>query len=162
LRYLFDCPLEYGRSHNEIHIDAELLYQPSSTTLEQVDAMLKDSRWMILVSHKSAPFTREVRKMLILNHETGGLSVEEVAERMSVSKNLLWRRLKKENTNFLDIRDEVKRDIALSSLNDHELSISDIAYKTGFSDLSSFNKAFTKWTGQSPSAYRKSFNRNLT
>lgn len=156
LHYLFDCPITYGASYNEIHLDAELLTIPCSTTLKQVSAMLKDSRWMMLISHKSKPFTREVRKALILHREKGWLSVADIAERMSLSKNLLWRKLKKENTSFLQIRDEVKRDYVLSLMNHHELSVSDIAIKTGFADVSSFNKAFTKWTGQSPSKYRRS------
>jgi len=156
LNYLFDCPLAYDHTKNEIHIERSLLTTPCSTNLKQVNEMLRESTRMMLISDKPAPFTRRVRKELVLKRNEHWPSIEEVADAINLSKNLLWRKLKKENTTFLDIRDEVKRDVALSLMSNHELSVSDVSTKTGFSDVSSFNKAFTKWTGQSPSIYRKS------
>lgn len=155
LRYLFDCSVSYSNAHNEVHFKRELLNQPCATTLQQVDLMLRDSTRMMLVSNRPAPFSRRVRQELVLGHREVWPSIEEVAEAMNISKNLLWRKLKKEHTSFLDIRDEVKRDYALSIIGDSELNISDVASKAGFADVSSFNKAFTKWTGQAPSSYRK-------
>lgn len=155
LSYLFGCPLEFSQERNEIHLDRELLSIPCSTTLEQVNVMLRDSRRMMLINHRPSPFTRQVRESLILNRQQGWLSIENVADKMNLSKNLLWRKLKKENTTFLQIRDDVKRDLAISLIADTELTVSSVAETVGFNEVSAFNKAFKKWLGVSPSVYRK-------
>lgn len=156
LAYLFACPMAFGQAHNGIHLRSELLSMPCRTTLEQVDAMLRDSTRMMLVSHNPAPFTRRVREELILRRQDAWPGIEEVAGALQMSKNLLWRKLKKEKTTFLEIRNAVKRDLALSLIERAELSVGEVAVKTGFAETSSFNKAFLGWTGQSPTAYRAS------
>ncbi len=154
LRYLFDCPVYYKQPQNTLCIERHLLTVPCSTTLDQVNLMLRDSARMMLVSHRPAPYTRQVRKALVLRAGGNWPSAEDVAATMRMSKNLLWRKLKKEGTTFLEIRDAVKRDFAMALMDDGHLPVCAIAERVGFADLSAFNKAFHKWVGQSPSAYR--------
>lgn len=155
LGYLFDCPLRFSSPRNEIHLATDRLHEPYSTTLQQIDVMLRDSTRMMLISDKPAPYTRRVREELLSRKAETWPGIDEIASTLGLSKNQLWRKLKKEDTNFLQIRNAAKRDFALARMTQLELRISDVAEETGFSDTSAFNKAFTEWTGHTPTQYRK-------
>ena len=156
LRYLFGSPLRYEQANNRIEIDRKLLSVTSSTNLTQVELMLRDSSRMMLISDRPAPFTRKVRTELLLRHDQQWPDVESISATMNMSKNLLWRKLKKEGTSFLEVRNELKRNLAITLIQDSEQRFNHISHALGFSDVSAFNKAFRKWTGQTPSDYRKS------
>lgn len=154
LHYLFGAPVQFLQCENAIYLPNEVMTLNCTCTLDQVQVMLRDSRRMMLVQNAVQPFTQQVRRALILNREQGWLSVEEIAQGMHLSTNQLWRKLKKEQTSFLEIRDDLKRDYALSLLRDRDLRVGEVAERLGFSEVSSFNKAFLKWVGIPPSQYR--------
>jgi len=51
--------------------------------------------------------------------------------------------------------DETRRELAKEYVNDTSLSFSEITYLLGFSEQSNFTRAFKRWQGQSPSAFRE-------
>jgi AraC-like DNA-binding protein len=63
--------------------------------------------------------------------------------------------LKKECTSFQDIKMEIRRDLAINLINNQQHSVEQISEKLGFSEQSSFFRAFKNWTGLTPLAYRK-------
>lgn len=77
-----------------------------------------------------------------------------VAERIGVPEHTLRRRLKAEGTDYLGIRNQVRRDIAVRLLGTTDRSIEDIAQVAGFSEASAFIRAFRGWTGYTPRAFR--------
>lgn len=83
-------------------------------------------------------------------------SFEEVAEALHSTTHTLRRRLKDEGHSFQEIKDSVRRETALDLLNNSELSVQDIAEQLGFSEAAAFIRAFKKWTGIAPAAYRES------
>ena len=93
--------------------------------------------------------------MLLIKKDETWLEAEAVASQLNMSPNLMWRRLKKEGSSFLDIRDQVKRDWALSLLGDRSNTVEKVASQLRFSDTSAFRKAFKKWTGMQPVQYRR-------
>jgi AraC-like DNA-binding protein len=80
---------------------------------------------------------------------------EAVARRLGVSPRTLQRRLASERTSFAKVLDETRRQVALALVADPLISISDISRRVGYADQFAFNKAFRRWTGCSPSAYRQ-------
>ncbi|MGK8984271.1 AraC family transcriptional regulator ligand-binding domain-containing protein [Pseudomonas aeruginosa] len=156
LHYLFGGPLHYASPYNELHFAHGVLQVPCATTQAQVEVMVRDSQRMMLINHRPAPFTHAVRKILLLHSGRAWLSAVEVAASLQLSPNLLWRKLKREQTSFQEIRDALKRDLSLSLLTNDQLTLDDIAARVGFAEASSFHKAFSKWTGFSPSTYRRS------
>ena len=72
---------------------------------------------------------------------------------LSVSAAHLRRLLRQEGTSVNQIREEVLRDAAISGLSRGD-SVDDISGRLGFSEPSSFRRAFKRWTGQTPGAYR--------
>ncbi|HEX4904763.1 MAG TPA: helix-turn-helix transcriptional regulator [Acidimicrobiales bacterium] len=79
----------------------------------------------------------------------------DAATRLTMSPQTLRRRLAEEGTSFRAISDDVRRDVAVTSLVDGTESIADLSARLGFSEPSAFTRAFRRWTGDAPSAYRR-------
>ncbi|MCP3102656.1 AraC family transcriptional regulator [Myxococcus sp. K15C18031901] len=78
---------------------------------------------------------------------------EKVAERLHMSSRSLQRRLVDSGSGFRELLAETRRTLALSYLAEPGCSVSEIAYRLGFSDVSTFTRAFRRWTGQPPSRF---------
>ena len=66
----------------------------------------------------------------------------------------LQRKLQQKDTSFKKILNEVREDLALKYIKDSSLTVSEISFLLGFAETSSFSRAFKRWTGGSPKAYR--------
>ena len=91
---------------------------------------------------------------------TEGLKGEEpklgsIARHLAMSERSIQLKLKEEGLTYQQLLDEVRKEMALSHLQEPYLSTTDIAYLLGFSEPSVFSRAFKKWTGTIPNAYRK-------
>lgn len=82
-------------------------------------------------------------------------SFDEIANSLQVSVRTLRRRLNEQGVSFQLILDDVRSELALQYLRTTELSVEEIATLTGFSDTSNFRRAFTRWTGRTPSSFRR-------
>ena len=95
-----------------------------------------------------------VRK-LVLRPEGGIRSLEDVAGELGVSPRTLKRRLAGAGVTYSDLLEEERREMAFLLLRTPESSIDAVAERLGYSDPSNFRRAFQRWTGLSPAAYRK-------
>jgi AraC-like DNA-binding protein len=73
---------------------------------------------------------------------------------MHMSSRTIQRLLKKESTTFATLLDDVRINLAKQFLSDPRTDLTEIAFLLGFSELSTFSRAFKRLTGQSPSQYR--------
>jgi AraC-like DNA-binding protein len=78
-----------------------------------------------------------------------------IADKLNVSQRTLARRLGEEDTNFAEILDEMRCELAVRYLEDPKLSISQIAWLLGFREVAAFTHAFRRWTGKPPSMMRR-------
>jgi len=78
-----------------------------------------------------------------------------VARRLAISERTMRRRLHDEGMSFTDLRDDVRHERALTALSESSTSIADITYDLGFSEPSGFRRAFRRWTGTTPAAFRR-------
>jgi AraC-like DNA-binding protein len=67
-----------------------------------------------------------------------------------MSERTLHRRLEAERTSFQEVLDDTRRELAEQYLSRGEMSLADITYLLGFSDQSSFFRAYRRWFGTSP------------
>ncbi|WP_406456479.1 AraC family transcriptional regulator [Streptomyces sp. NBC_01622] len=79
---------------------------------------------------------------------------QDIAARLAVSAQTLRRRLAAEGTSFQQIRDQLRRDVAIVALAAGTTSIEDISHQLGFSEPSAFHRAFKRWTGSAPRSYQ--------
>lgn len=80
--------------------------------------------------------------------------IDEVAAQLRVSPRTLRRQLGAEGLKFKDILDGIRHRRSVELLRRPDLSIDEIAHRLGYSDPSNFGRAFRKWEGLSPSAWR--------
>ena len=82
-------------------------------------------------------------------------SIHQIAEHMGMSNRTLTRRLSEAGASFRDIIKKAQEEVSKDLLKNSTRSIAEIAFETGFSEQSAFNRAFKRWTGMAPVAFRK-------
>ncbi len=105
------------------------------------------------VSQQSPNIQDKIRK--VLNESDNQLpTLDAVAEQLFSTPWTISRKLKKEGTSFQTLVDEIRINRASHLLLNSDLKISDIAQQLGYSDVSSFRRAFKRWFGISPRLFR--------
>ncbi len=89
-------------------------------------------------------------------HEEGVPALEVLAKKLHVSSRTLKRRLEQEGTTYRALVEAELRDRCVRLLRDTDLHVSEVAFRAGYTDVSNFSRAFRRWTGESPSAFRAS------
>jgi len=115
------------------------------------DRMLKDMRL-------NTGLVGKVRKLLLTN-TIKPMTIERVARNLGMSVRSLRRKLTEENVSFRNVRNELRRNMAIKYMHDGNLTIKEIAHALGFSDPTSFRHAFRRWTKSVPSDFRGPFGR---
>ena len=106
--------------------------------------------------HAQDEFLGELRKTLAILLPQGIASIDKLAEAKNLSRRTLQRRLADRDTQFSQLLQQVRSDLAKRYLADERLSVTEIAFLLGYSDQSSFSSAFKTWFGESPAEYRRS------
>jgi AraC-like DNA-binding protein len=85
----------------------------------------------------------------------GQAHAETVAKALAVSVRTLSRRLSAEGTTFAEVVEQLRRSLALEYLEDSNYTTAQISWLLGYERSTSFNHAFKRWIGRTPSALRK-------
>ncbi|PWT72424.1 MAG: AraC family transcriptional regulator, partial [Proteobacteria bacterium] len=148
----FNCPIKLGAPTNALvfrasDLDARL---PTANAVllrvnEQAatDYMAHLDRNEIIV---------QVQAKLFQLLPTGELSEMQMARALNLSLRSMQRKLKEKGVTFRGLLDASRRQLAEQYLKDSTLSVSEIAYLLGFAEVSSFSRAFKRWTGRAPRA----------
>jgi AraC-like DNA-binding protein len=81
--------------------------------------------------------------------------LEQIAARLKLPAWTLRRKLSEEGTGFRSILNETRRDLAMTYIRDTELAFGEIAYLLGFASAEAFQRAYKRWTGQTPGEFRR-------
>lgn len=103
--------------------------------------------------HATTSFSNQVKQIILKNYQFSFPLLEDVAQLMHITPRTLQRKLQEENTSFRTLEDEIKKEIAVNLLSNPSISVTDVAYKLGYADRSSFQRAFKQWTGKTPGDY---------
>jgi AraC-like DNA-binding protein len=85
----------------------------------------------------------------------GTAELPAVARALSLSERTLQRRLRELGTSFQALLDEERRAVAVERIGSVDATVTDVAFLLGFSDTSAFTRAFRRWTGVTPAAFRR-------
>ncbi len=109
-----------------------------------------------LNSFLSQSTSREVVGKIVEKLPDGPPNQQQIADAMHVSNRTLQRKLKEEGTSFMDLLQDTRLQLARKYLNHPSRSVVETAYLLGFSEPSTFSRAFKRWTGLAPADYRDS------
>jgi len=111
----------------------------------------------LLIRYRDASSVSErIRRLLRNRLGTELPALEAVGQALAMTPRTLRRRLHEEGHGFQALKDALRRDAAIEDLARPELTLLAIANRVGFSEASTFHRAFKKWTGVAPGAYRMS------
>jgi AraC-like DNA-binding protein len=154
-REIFGRSAVYGSNDDSIVFDRALLLMPQPHHQPYVH--------QVLVRHASVLLDRlgsedslscKVRRAIAESLPLAEANAHRVAKALGMSRQTLHRKLALEKTSFASILTSLRREAAVAQLASNAHSIAEIALLLGYSEPAAFNRAFRRWTGQSPSAYR--------
>lgn len=99
--------------------------------------------------------SRDVIGIIVEKLPDGPPTQQQIADSLHISNRTLQRRLKEEGTSFMDLLQDTRLDLARSYLLQPTRSIVETSYLLGFSEPSTFSRAFKRWTGQAPTEFRE-------
>lgn len=149
------CEVTFGAARNALKIAPEWLAQEFDAHSAYVFGLFAEKADSLLAELAAAETLRariEARLMPVLHK--GEVSVETVAAELGMSRQTLYRRLKEEGVTFAQLLDELRCRMASDYLGARKVSVNETAYLVGFSEASSFVRAFRRWTGKTPAEYR--------
>ena len=97
----------------------------------------------------------EVRSALSSQFTAGDMRIDVVARRLATTPRTLQRRLSRAGTSFGAMCDDARREAAQTYLADTTLSIAEVTYLLGYSEPTAFHRAFRRWHGTTPDAFRR-------
>lgn len=113
-----------------------------------------DDRVRELEASNTPDFADDLRRILRTRILAGRCSAEAVATMFAMHRRTLNRHLNQEGKCYQDIIDETRFEVARQLLNDTKLPLSHVAAALGYSEASAFTRAFRRWSGQTPTAWR--------
>lgn len=146
----FDCQqtrVAFNRRHLSHPIPHRNPYVYSAV-LKQVNSLLAR-----LQSRRT--FGRKIRRLISQQMSTERIDADTLARQCHMSRQTLYRRLKKEGLGFHDLVEQVRQDKAMRYVASDHYALGEIAFLLGFSELSAFSRAFKRWTGIAPAQYRQ-------
>ena len=153
----FRVPVQHSAAANAIVFkdsDGALPLKSADAALEAVIRRRLDKALNTLNAPGEASTAARVRQALLDQMGQGIPTAAEIGRQMGLSARTLNRRLEDEGTSVREIRDQVRRDLAVALMTDVTVSVSEIAFFLGYAEPSPFHRSFKRWTGKTPMAFR--------
>lgn len=152
----FGCPLVFGSDMDGLVLSPDVLARPNKLGDEGIT--------QFLVSHLDAELDQvgddhtiqtQARRAIARSLTEGVPKMADIARGLGMSARSFHRRLSEHGLTFQTLTEDTRRDLAKELLTDERHTLAEIAFLTGFSEQSSFTRAFKRWVGRTPANYRK-------
>ncbi len=139
----------------QVRFDSKLLGLKLVESEANVHAFLREAPANLLVKYRNnASVSGLIRRRLRAQSPDDWPEQERLARVLGISLTTLQRRLNVEGLTYQRLKDDLRRDIAIDLLSNPSMPVAGIAAQVGFQETSAFHRAFKRWTGVSPGAYR--------
>jgi AraC-like DNA-binding protein len=152
---VYQVPVRGGAPHVGLSFEARWLDLPVVQTRQSLQEFFAAAPANLIIKYRdTSSLTDRIRRLL--RKRVGGdmPSLDAVSETLALTPQTLRRRLRDEGRGFQQIKDETRRDAAIELLLHTPLPLPEIAARLGFSEASTFHRAFKQWTGVAPGEYR--------
>jgi AraC-like DNA-binding protein len=154
---VFGCPVEFDCDYTESEFDAEILTLKTDGNLRLLKSIVgsyikyRIARLPVYDASMSTTVALAIPSLI----GTGHCGIDLLAESLGMHTKRLQRALADEGTNFSEIMEKVRDNMARRLLIDSDMSVERIAGLLDYSSTPPFSLAFKRWTGQTPLAFRK-------
>lgn len=151
----FKAPIHWNQPQYCIYFSEEYFLRKN----KHFDCQLRDTSAMMATRYfdgllAETRLTHLVRRHIHQSLSDAGMTLADISKKLNVSERSLQRHLSLEGTSFRQLIDDARKDAAHRFIGSTRLTISEIAFSLGFSDSGNFCRAFKRWYGCSPHAYR--------
>ena len=152
---IFPAPLCFGQQQSAFWFDAARLQNPVRRDEAALRAFLADAQANVIVPRRADDEVSARVRIYLQHTQPAWPDLTTTADAMHVAPSTLQRHLASERTSFQALKDELRRDIAITRLNVSKVPLGKLADELGFADSAAFQRAFKGWTGSAPGAYRR-------
>lgn len=153
---LFGCSVEFGAVHNQIRLNQADLSRRNPehcpNTWREMLALCEERLEQLTRTRSLGERISRLLGPLLHGREP---DLNEVAARLNLPVWTLRRKLAEEGTGYRDILNNTRRDLAMAYIRDTELAFGEIAFLLGFASAEAFQRAFKRWSGQTPGDFRR-------
>lgn len=152
---VYECPVSVGQKETRLYFDSAILdYElwQAEPELLQLHEQLALEKLQELARYD---LVDDVRRAIGASLESGDTTLESVAKQLNITPRRLRSQLSDANTSFQQILSDYRCRLAKKLLAQTNESVEQIVYLTGFSEPSTFYRAFKRWTDETPVEYRK-------
>jgi AraC-like DNA-binding protein len=157
-REFFGLEPRWGSARTELSAEPSILRLTLVKSDPQLSTLLSHNAEALLASHSDLDdIGSEVRRAVGESLEAGEPTLATVAKRLALSERTLKRRLHEQGLTFAGLLSDVRKQRATLYLDDPKLTVSEVGFLVGYSEPSAFHRAFRRWTGKTPQAYRSDY-----
>jgi AraC-like DNA-binding protein len=157
----FAAPVLFGQPANALLFPPEVLDRPMPARDARLMSVMSTCL-VALATHRpeSAGLFDRVREAIRERLPVGWPALDQVSGALRVPATAIRRELGAHGVTYRDLIEATRRDLALSYLGQRQLPLTEIAFLLGYSELSAFTRAFTRWTGTCPRTWRRARTRH--
>ena len=151
---IFNCPILFNQPSCSLRFNAKFLnYRLPQRNPYLYQVLRRHVNQLMRKLRPQEALTQEIRKHISKNLSKNAVDADNIAEKLHMSRQTLYRKLKQEGHVFQELVEDVRKEKALNYLQTGKYNLSEIAFLLGFSELSAFSRAFKRWCGISPAKY---------
>jgi AraC-like DNA-binding protein len=154
-RVLFDGPTHFNAQTHCLQFDAGYLALPVRRDEAALQQMLQRALLLTVRPYRRDRLLVEKVRQTLAQHPEHSRSADDLAAWLNMSARTLHRQLKEEGASLQELKDAVRRDVAMAQLQRTSRPLKQVAEAAGFQNEKSFIRAFKTWTGTSPEAFRQ-------
>lgn len=152
----FECPVTFGAKLDALLISNDAMERANILGDEGISRYLMSALDTELARVETPPpVVSRAKDAIAQSLSEGTPRMADIAKSLGLSDRSFHRRLSEHGLNFKALAEETRQELAVSLLKDDQYSLADVAFLTGFSEQSSFTRAFKRWMGATPASYRK-------
>lgn len=153
----FGCPVIFGADLDALLVSHEAMERPNILGDEGISRYLMSDLDDQLAKVETPPrVVGEAKDAIAQALSEGTPKMADIAKGLGLSARSFHRRLSEHGFSFQSLTEQTRRELAEGLLRDAQYSLAEVAFLTGFSEQSSFTRAFKRWVGTTPASYRKS------
>ena len=150
----FGCAVAFGADDNRLVLPHHIVDTPLPTSNHELAVTFDQILTRQLSELGGSDLPTRCKAYLLDQLTSGEPSEAGLAKAMCMSPRTLQRKLGEAGASYRSLLEAVRYDLALRYLDDPTKSVTEITFLLGFSEQSAFSRAFKRWNGKSPSAYR--------